>query len=279
MDALASIVIPLKRQRDEWLDQCVASAIAQSAPCEVIVVCCEATPASNLQILKRKQSKFDNLRVVLEASPGSFPGAINLGIRCASTSRIGLLLSDDWLEPDAVAHCLPLKADIVSTGNTVYFADGVTLVPGASHSPTMAKYGTLRPLDARANYLQHFFLFEKEALIQAGGLDETIGNFPGIDDFDLIWTLLERGASVSIIERSLYNYRDHAGDRLTLADAGQAVCNLEKILRKHRVPEPRLAQLMKGASRWFGRPLHEVLREDAATHGLTTGLTTGARLR
>jgi glycosyltransferase involved in cell wall biosynthesis len=262
MDPLATIIIPLKRQKDEWLDQCVQSALRQTAPCELIVVRSAVTPASNLQLLETRRSKYSHLRVLVEQTPGSFPGAINLGIRSATTSRIGLLLSDDWLEPETIAHCIPFTEDIVCTGLTTFFADGVTVHPAASETLTMARYSELQSLQERASYLQHFFLFQREALIHAGGLDETIGNFPGIDDYDLIWTLLERSATVSIVEQRLYNYRDHEGERLTLADAGEAVRNLEKILRKHRVPSPQLEQLLKDHSRWYGRPIHQVLAED-----------------
>jgi glycosyltransferase involved in cell wall biosynthesis len=262
MDPLASIVIPLKSQKDEWLGQCVESSLRQTAPCEVIVVRSAATPASNLQLLERLRSEYHYLRVMVEETAGSFPGAINLGIRSASTSRIGLLLSDDWLEVEAVAHCLPFSADIVCTGLTAYLADGITVHPGANATLTMARYSQLSSLQERASYLQHFFLFQREALLQAGGLDETMGNFPGIDDYDLIWTLLERDATVSIVEQRLYNYRDHEGERLTLADAAAAVRNLEKILRKHRVPSPQLEQLLKDHSRWYGRPIYQVLAED-----------------
>lgn len=262
MEPLASIVIPLKSQKDEWLDQCVRSALRQTAPCEVIVVRSAATPASNLEVLERLRFEYANLHVVIEETAGSFPGAINLGIRSATTSRIGLLLSDDWLEIEAVAQCLPFREDIVSTGLTGYLADGITVHPGASATLTMARYSQLSSLQERASYLQHFFLFQREALIQAGGLDETIGNFPGIDDYDLIWTLLERDATATIVERRLYNYRDHEGERLTLANADEAVRNLQKILRKHRVPSPQLEQLLKDHSRWYGRPIYQVLAED-----------------
>lgn len=265
MDRLATIIIPLKRQKDEWLDQCVLSAIQQTAPCEVIVVRSDATPGSNLQVLEKRRSQLNHLRVMVEQTPGSFPGAINLGIRFATTSRIGLLLSDDWLEPDTVARCLAFSEEIVCTGLTAYLADGVTVHPGASQTLTMAHYRELESLQERASYLQHFFLFQREALIRAGGLDESIGNFPGVDDYDLIWTLLELGATVSIVEQRLYNYRDHTGERLTLAEAGEATRNLAKILRKHRVPAPQLEQLIKAHSRWYGRPIHEVLAEDDRT--------------
>src|SRR5262249_25965847 len=155
-----------------------------------------------------------NLRVMAEARPG-FGAAINTGIRAARSQRVGFLLSDDWLEPSAVAECLPLDADIVSTGLTGYAADGRTALPGLSRTPTDARLAQRSPLEQRAAYLEPFFLFKRDGLLAAGGVDERIG-LTGADDYDLIWTLLERGASVGVLPRRLYNYRDHFESRLTL---------------------------------------------------------------
>jgi glycosyltransferase involved in cell wall biosynthesis len=259
MTLAATIIIPLRRQRDAWLEQCVLSAVGQSASCETLVVRAADAPPSNLALLERLAQEWGNLRVIVEEQPGSFPAAINLGIRHARAERIGLLLSDDWLDREAVAHCLPIDADIVCTRHTVYHADGVTVLQGASKTLTMRDYLNLPTLEAKAKYLEHFFFFRKAALSEAGGLDETIGNFPGIDDYDLIWTLLERGASVAIVEHRLYNYRDHDGERLTLADPAQAARNLEKILRKHGMGESEIPAMVRKASRWFGKPYYKVL--------------------
>jgi hypothetical protein len=259
MIAEATIVIPLKRQQDRWLEQCVRSATAQTALCEVIVVHAAHTTESNLATLAQIGREQHNLRVMVEEEPGSFPAAINLGIRSASAVRIGLLLSDDWLEPQAVAECLPLEADIVCTGLTAYYQNGVSVLQAASETLTMSRFLALPTLEAKARYLQHFFLFRKASLVQAGLLDESIGDYPGIDDYDLIWTLLECGATVGIVEKRLYNYRDHEGERLTLADAEQAASNLEKILRKHGTREDTIPQMVEEAKKWFGKPIYKAI--------------------
>src|ERR1700759_2003407 len=124
MTYLATIVVPLRNQVDEWLDEAVRSALLQSVSTEVVVVRAEATPASNLGILIRLQRHFANLVVLDRDRPESFPGAINKGIRHANSERVGLLLSDDWLDGNAVAACLRHESDIVCAGRVVYFPDG-----------------------------------------------------------------------------------------------------------------------------------------------------------
>jgi GT2 family glycosyltransferase len=253
----ATIIVPLLRQVDEWLQHSVSSALRQTVPTEVIVVRSETTPPSNLQILTGLQRRHSNLSVLVEDKPGSFPGAINMGIRHACAERVGLLLSDDWLDETAVAECLPRTSDIVSTGSIVYFPDG-RINERASRDRSMTKFYACPTLEEKANYLGHFFLFRRQALVDAGGLDESIGNYPGIDDFDLIWTLLERNATVFIVEKGLYHYRDHEGERLTLQEPKKMVENLEKILRKHGIADEQARPIVARYAPWFGKPIYKV---------------------
>ena len=261
MSYSASIVIPLLRQRDAWLEQCVRSALAQTAPCETIVVTSRETPHSNRKLLSSLAAQHNNLRVLFRDLPKGFPQTLNFGMRAATAGRIGILLSDDWMEPECVAACLAHAEDIVSTSHHTYHADGVTPVEGAARRLRMKDFSQLPSLQAKAAYVTHFFLFRREALERAGYVDESIGDYPGIDDYHLIWTMLEQGASVAIVEEHVFNDRDHDGERLTLADPEQAVRNLEKILLKHGVAEPEFSRLVAGHRRWYGKPLYEVLRE------------------
>jgi glycosyltransferase involved in cell wall biosynthesis len=251
----ATIVIPLLDQVDEWLDQCVRSALEQTVRCEVVVVLSPKTRRSNLDLLATLKSEFDNLRVLPRETLG-FPGAINAGFNAILTERVGLLLSDDWLEPRAVELCMEHDADIVSSGNRVFATDGKTEFEELGRTPLMQKFLQCETLERKARYLQHFFLFQKSKLREIGGADESLGDFPGIDDFDMIWVMLEHGASVAIVEQQVYNYRDHSGDRLTLRSSEQATAVLEKILEKHRVAEPERSAILREHSLWYGRPIH-----------------------
>ena len=74
----ATIVIPLLRQRDEWLEASVRSALAQTIPCEVVVVTSPMTPPSNLAVLAGLAD--DRLVVLAQRRPG-FAAAMNTGSR------------------------------------------------------------------------------------------------------------------------------------------------------------------------------------------------------
>jgi glycosyltransferase involved in cell wall biosynthesis len=257
MKYVASVIIPLLRQVDAWLEQCVSSALQQCVPTEVVVVRSEMTPPSNLKILARLQNQHKNLQIISERRARSFPNAINTGFESARTDRVGLLLSDDWLDRKAVAACMEKSADIVSTGNCVYLPDG-RVNKAASRVPSMARFRRLRTLEEQASYLQHFFLFRRETALRVR-LDESIGNYPGIDDYDFIWTLLEHSASVEIVPMQLYHYRDHDGERLTLVNRDLALNNLTKILHKHKIKESEMPSIIDCHVAWFGKPIYKVM--------------------
>ena len=252
----ATIVIPLLQQKPEWLEQSVRSALDQTAPCEVVVVQAHGTPSNNRQALSRLQADHEQLGVVTAGPDCGYACAFNLGIEKAWTERVGFLLADDWLEPDAVELCLRCDVDIVSTQMHIVDSDGsAVLETGAI---TWAGFSGKANLHEQADYLGHFLLFKRDKLLSVGGVDTSIGA-TGPDDFDLLWTLLEHGASVTIVEKPLYNYRDHTENwRLSLKPATQQMMNLERILDKHGFPESMREVVRCKHGRWFGKSIAQV---------------------
>ena len=98
-----------------------------------------------------------------------------------------------------------------------------------------------------------------------GGLDETIGDSPGVDDFDLLWCMLDRGASLlAIVEERLYNYRDHDGERLTTRKKDEMVATFTRILEKHGIAEPELGDdATRALGPQFGKSMTAVYEEAA----------------
>jgi GT2 family glycosyltransferase len=248
----ATIIVPLLEQRNDWLEQSIVSAVEQTVCCEVIVVHASRTSTSNRDLLRTLELKYPNLKVTDQGERAGFAAAINVGIGSSSSERIGLLMTDDWLDLNAVERCLDSPYDIVSTGLTTYRADGRTRLPEISTQPSLRGFEQLKSLPDRASYLSHFFLFRAEKVRAVGGVDEKVGDFAGVDDFDLIWVMLEHGATVGIVEESLYNYRDHEGDRLTTKDRASGIRDLEKILVKHKVAGAEWRRLIASHSRWYG---------------------------
>lgn len=247
-----SIIVPLLNQKDEWLQQNLNAAVSQTVPCEVIVVVSQRTQKSNIELLERMCTEHINLKYIFEEKP-SLANAINVGIEEAKGDRIGLSLSDDWLELDAVEKCIKHQTDIVSTGMRLYNDKHEIF---SVRIPSIQKYIRLETLEQKAGYLKHFFLFSKAKLIEIGGIDESVGDSLGVDDYDTIWTLLEHNATVTIVQDPLYNYRDHLGERLTLRSHEDRLESLNKILDKHKVGEEEKKRLIVQKQKWFGKPIH-----------------------
>lgn len=257
----AAIVIPLLRQVDGWLEQAVRSALEQTVACEVVVVTSPKTPPSNREILDRLHRQWSRLRVIEREPHMRFAAALNLGIRSTTADRIGILLTDDWLHPCAVERCLAPDADIVSTGLAMFTADGVTRLEKLSMRRTQAAFDAYTAQHERAEYLGHFLLFRRSILHAVGGVDESIGDSPGVDDFDMIWCMLDRGATVAIVEEALYNYRDHPGERLTTRKRDEMLATFNRILDKHGVTGRDRELLVEGHSHWFGKPIQTAYQE------------------
>ncbi len=255
-----SIVIPLLEQKPSWIEQSVSSALTQTIPCDVIVVMSHDTPPSNRDVLTRLQKKHSRLDVLTSPIDCGYACSINLGIKRATTERLGFLLADDWLQPNAVESCLRSEADIISTRMAIYTADGQTLLETSSTSNS--ELALREDLHEKAQYLGHFLLFNREKLLEVGGVDTRVGS-TGPDDFDLLWTLLERGARARIIEAPLYNYRDHTESwRLSLRPPSEQLVNLEKIFDKHGLSVDLRPSLREAHGRWYGKSIAQVRRGD-----------------
>jgi hypothetical protein len=251
----ASLVIPLLRQRDAWLHHCALSALSQSVPCEVIVVVSPHTPEGNLAVLERLARSHASLRVVMRPEGARFAGALNCGIAHVKTERFGLVLTDDWLEPDAVEACLRIDADIVSTAAMVWDECAARRLPALDRRRFRFQLHGQPTLERKAQYLGHFMLLSRRAVLEAGGVDETVGDSPGVDDYHLLWSMLERGATASICERPLYHHRDHEGERLTNRKPLEMLATMSRILHAHGLPPAEHEALLSWHARWFGRPL------------------------
>jgi len=254
----AAIVIPLCSQVDPWLEQCVRSALRQGPAECVIVVTSPHTPESNLAVLERVAREERRLEPMLRPPGAGFAGAINAGFAAAGCERVGLLLSDDWLEEDTLAACLARSEDLVATGRSAWDADGQRRL--WERVPSAEAYARLADDEERAAYIGHFMVFRRDCFLSVGGVDPDIG-LTGADDYDLPWTLIEAGASVGCVERSLYQYRDHEQQRLTLRDRGAQVRDLARVLAKHGIDGQRAADLIRVKRRWYGEPVYRVLAQ------------------
>jgi hypothetical protein len=254
----ASIVMPLKTQRDSWLEESVLSAVMQTALCEVLVITSDLTPQSNLDVLSKLSKGHSNLKVLRRPSGAQFAGAINFGFESATCDRVGLLLTDDILDLATVATCLSFDADIVATARCGMNVDMTERLWEGKADPV--RYQKLKTIEERASYIDHFMLLNRALVLKIGGVDPNIG-LTGADDYDMVWTLLEAGASVKLIPEFLYRMRDHGETRLTMRDQNAQVADLRKILAKHGICEEDIERLVEAKKKWYGTPGYVAIQD------------------
>lgn len=267
---VASLVMPLRRQKDEWLEQSVRSALAQTVPVELVVVTAADTPASNLTTLSRLGGDAGERMRVYNRPRAGFAVALNEGFRQARCERVGLLFSDDWLADDAFELALARQADIVSGGKEIWAQEnGDTFVRVLEWVGNTDQFERLATIEQKARYVSHFLLLARDRVMAVGGVDESLGDLSGVDDYDMIWSMLEDGASVAFTDRASYGVRDHNQGRLTLRAPEEQLISLHRILDKHGVDPSARAELVAQHAAWYGRTISEVLRE--ADRGPTRG--------
>ena len=148
---------------------------------------------------------------------------------------------------------MEFESDMVVTGRRAFSGDGRSIL--WERIPNRAEFDQLATLEQKASYLGHFFLFNRQLVLSAGGVDPNLG-LTGADDYDLPWTLLERGASVHLVEEALYNYRDHDEIRLTLRDRATQVEDLRRVLSKHGLEKQEIERLVDVKQKWYGVPCY-----------------------
>jgi glycosyltransferase involved in cell wall biosynthesis len=259
----ATILVPLLRQVPDYLATALRSATEQTLPAEVLIVSSSATPASNTEMIEAfRRSNPGSVRVV-ELDGVGFARALNLGFREAASDRVALLFSDDWLEQTAVEATVAINADVVSGGKRIWRQDDDgELVLIREWVGSESELGRQPTSELRASYVAHMLLLSRPRVLELGGVDESLGDVGGVDDFDLIWTMLDAGASVGFTEAPQYNLRDHGGERLTLRPRDQQLAALLRILDKHGVTDPvERDSIVARHSRWYGKTISAGLDE------------------
>ena len=202
---------------------------------------------------------FEGLESFNRGDDCRLPCALNQAVKRVTTNRIGILHSDDWFEPQAIEACLRHDADIVCTQSHVRSACGSEIIE--TSRTTDAGFRDCEDYQSQADYLNHLYVFKRTKLLEVGGVDDRIG-LTGVDDYDLLWTLLENGASMSIVEDPLDNYRDHDNSwRLSLQDPVTQLNNLERILDKHKYAEADRRQVRQQHGRWYGKTISQVRKQ------------------
>jgi O-antigen biosynthesis protein len=234
-EALVTALMPVRAYHETYLRRAVASLMEQTSPRWRLVVVAERQDAEELGAVLA--APLHDERVGLVVNEGrKLAGALNTGMRRASTQFVAILLGDDMWAPGAVA----VLADHIERFPQVDFFHSSRVIVDEDDRPVSRVYQAREQFSledfVRSSPVKHLLCWRRTAGLEIGGIDETL-NSVGPDDYDFPWSMAEAGARFMAIPDCLYLYRDHRDSfRLTThLPLSTHVRELRRILSKHGV--------------------------------------------
>lgn len=197
---VCSIVIPCYKQA-HWLPDAIESALAQTLPCEVIVVD-DGSPDGTSKVVRR----YPDVVLVSQRNKG-LSAARNAGIRAATCDYILPLDADDKLTPDAVERMLAASTGGIVRSHMQEFGDTDQLVKLPS--------GTTLSDFMSGNRACCASMFMRKAWEAVGGYDDDMTD--GFEDWDMWVRMVAHGATVATVDAALLLYRKHGDSLVTHA--------------------------------------------------------------
>lgn len=232
---MITAIVPIKGYHEPYLRAAFASLFAQTSPDWRALVVVEPEDLTSFRALLADALR--DARVALVANEGrKLAGAINTGIRAATTEFVAILLADDLWEPAAVAV---LAREIAAHPEVDFLHSARRAIDddGRPCSAVMPARRDVRPEQfVHGSPVKHLLCFRRARALAVGGVDESIDSV-GPDDYDFPWTMAEAGARFHPVDACLYVYRDHRRTfRLTThLPLSVHTRALVRILRKHGV--------------------------------------------
>lgn len=201
---IVSIVIPCHNYA-RWVGEAIESAIAQSLPCEIIVVDDKSTDEGR-EIIQRYPVKLIKNSVNLGVAETR-----NKGIRAATGEYIVCLDADDKLHPDfAEQHLAAMQSRDVAV---TYAPIALVNENGIARRQMMFTANAAPELQAVGkNQIPSCCMFRKEFWKRSGGYD---GKYSPAEDAHFWLKIFQLGGSaVKVSDKPLMDYRIH-GDSLS----------------------------------------------------------------
>lgn len=179
--------------QQEYLPEAIESALAQTVPCEVIVVDDGSTDHS-LEI-----AQMYPVRVISQVNKG-LSSARNTGLMNAVYDWVLFLDADDILMPECAERVIEkiqeTHADIIGLSFKEFGIRDTQIILTAN--PTLEDFKT-------GNRLGYCSAIRKKALLECGGYSSRM--FAGYEDYHIWFDLLKRGKKFVTIPEVLWLYR------------------------------------------------------------------------
>ncbi len=194
---MISVIIPVVYNRG-WLDACIKSAINQDFDDYEIILASDGNP--DMEDFARRYE----LRFILNKGKHNLSTNYNNAVKIAKGEYLKMLMDDDELTP----NCLRDLHENIGTADMIYasainFKGGssITVVPGPV---------TFRSVYANDGIHTGTIMIKKSTFLDLGGNDESLNC---MEDYDLNLNLLAHGYKLTYINKIVYRYRVHAGQK------------------------------------------------------------------
>ncbi len=203
---MISIIIPSFNQQ-EYLSDAIDSALAQTIPCEIIVVD-DGSTDNSLAIARRYGNK---IKVISQVNKG-LASARNTGIMNMTGDFLLPLDADDILKENAVEKIQEVidkdpRADIIAPSFKTF---------GTTNQEVIIQDTNVMQF-LYANRIGYFSAIRKSKLLEIGGYSPRMTW--GYEDYHLWINLLNRGAKLVTMKDILVLYRTKENSMITTADA------------------------------------------------------------
>lgn len=252
-EARITALIPVKHYHPRYLQHSVQSLAQQTCGewrCVII-----AEPEEHTHFATVLHAALADARMRLVANEGrQLAGAINTGMRQATTEFVALLLADDLWAPDAVRV---LNQYVGTCPEVDFFHTSRMFIDEHAHPISSIYFSrpafTLEDFK-RSSPVKHLLCWRQRTALSIGGIDESL-NSVGPDDYDFPWMMAERGARFKAVPECLYYYRDHRQCYRLTTHLPLSIHRREcsRILRKHGVGWLERRKFLARAQRTFLR--------------------------
>src|SRR5438034_8313687 len=234
-DPLLTVIMPLKNYHDGFLRKALESVQRQTCPFWRLLIVVEQADLETFKTLLRDETKDTRIQIIVNQGY-RLAGAINSGMKRATTDFVALLLADDMWSTDAVRT---LNDYIEKYPEIDFFHSSRRYIDEQSRfiSSVYHSKGNIKLDDFRFGPAKHLLCWRRSKALSIGGLDESLSSLVGPDDYDFPWTMAENGATFKAVTECLYYYRNHCECFRLTTHTPLSVNHREigKILRKHHV--------------------------------------------
>ncbi|MGH7835587.1 MAG: glycosyltransferase, partial [Candidatus Binatia bacterium] len=230
-----TVIMPLKNYHDGFLRKALESVLAQTSPLWRLLIVVEPADLGAFKTLLRDETQDSRIEIIVNQGY-RLAGAVNSGMKRATTDFVALLLADDMWSTDAVET---LTGYIGRYPEIDFFHSSRRYLDeeGRFISSVYRSKEKVHLDDFKFGPVKHLLCWRRSKALSIGGLDESLSSLVGPDDYDFPWMMAENGAAFKAVKECLYYYRNHCECFRLTTHTPLSVKHREvgKILKKHKV--------------------------------------------